>query len=73
MIGNKVKNREKDLKKKGIKYLTDHYGEEFAKKHGESFTAGLIENYNNINEGRPIGNLSQTIAFIDLISEIDKN
>jgi len=73
MIGNKAKNKEKDLREKGIRYLTNNYGEEFAKKHGESFIADLIENYNKINTGIPIGSLFQTVAFIDVLSEIEKN
>ena len=54
----------RSLKDKGIIYVRNHFGEEFVDE--------FIEKYDKINMGTPIGNMYETMMFVNLIEEIKK-
>lgn len=53
----KLFKRKKDLRKECI----NRYGEEFGRK------------YDKLNSGVPMGNLAETIAFLDMVDAVKKD
>lgn len=51
-----------NLQKEGSKWVKEHLGEEYVQEFND--------NYEKINSGVPMGNIFETIAFLDMIDTI---
>ena len=51
-----------DLKKEGAKWVSENIGEEYVDE--------FLEKYDDINRGIPIGGLTETAVFLDMIEQI---
>ena len=60
----RIKLRLYNLRKEGVKWVSKNIGEDYVEE--------FLTKYDNINRGIPIGNMIETIAFLDMIEEIKK-
>lgn len=54
-----------NLRKKGAKWVARNIGEDYIEE--------FLAKYDDINRGIPIGGLTETIVFLDMIEEIRKD
>lgn len=51
-----------DLRKEGAKWVAKNIGEDYVKE--------FLAKYDNINRGIPIGEMAETVVFLDMIERI---
>ena len=53
-----------DLRKEGVKWVAKNMGEEYVEE--------FLTKYDDVSRGIPIGGITETIVFLDMIEQIKK-